>query len=140
VLEGMAARLAAEKGVSPGNLREAQGILDGIDGALAVEPLDLDAYSTLNSRFHALLADMAQSPVLQAEIARISGLPFAAPSAFIEDTRARQLATTLQLAQSQHRALIEAITAHEGARAEALAREHARAARRNAEGVLAGMG
>ena len=78
-----------------------------------------------------------ERPTRFREIARISGLPFAGPSAFIEDTRARQLATTLTLAQSQHRAIIEAITAREGARAEALAREHARAARRNAEELLA---
>lgn len=136
VLEGTAARLAAERGARPAELAEAAEILTEIDAALA-DPLDLDAYSTLNSRFHTLLARMAQSPVLQTEIARISGLPFAAPSAFIEDTRARQLATTLTLAQSQHRAIIEAISAREGARAEALAREHARAARRNAEDLLA---
>jgi GntR family transcriptional regulator, vanillate catabolism transcriptional regulator len=137
VLEGMAARLAAERGAPADKLLEAQLILSGIDLALAAEPLDLDAYSTLNSRFHDLLAGLAQSPVLRAEITRISGLPFAAPSAFIEDTRARQLAATLTLAQSQHRALIEAIAAREGARAEAIAREHVRAARRNAEDILA---
>jgi GntR family transcriptional regulator, vanillate catabolism transcriptional regulator len=136
VLEGTAARLAAERGALASDLAEAHEILSEIDKALR-GALDLDAYSTLNSRFHALLSAMAQSPVLQTEIARISGLPFAAPSAFIEDTRARQLAATLTLAQSQHRALIEAITAREGARAEALAREHARAARRNAEELLA---
>jgi GntR family transcriptional regulator of vanillate catabolism len=136
VLEGTAARLAAERGALPADLAEADEILGKIDIALA-DPLDLDAYSNLNSRFHALLARMAQSPVLQTEITRISGLPFAGPSAFIEDTRARQLATTLTLAQSQHRAIVEAITAREGARAEALAREHARAARHNAEDLLA---
>lgn len=136
VLEGTAARLAAERGALPADLTEASEILTEIDAALA-DPLNLDAYSTLNSRFHALLARMARSPVLLTEIARISGLPFAGPSAFLEDTRARKLSTTLTLAQSQHRAIIEAITAREGARAEALAREHARAARRNAEELLA---
>lgn len=136
VLEGTAARFAAERGATADNLRTAQEILFAIDAVLAAEPLDLEAYSLLNTRFHADLARMAQSPVLLAEIERIAGLPFAAPSAFIEDTRARQLSATLTLAQSQHRALIEAIAGREGARAEALAREHVRAARRNAEEVL----
>src|SRR5690606_37106112 len=40
------------------------------------------------------------------------------------------------LGQDQHRALLEAIGAREGARAEALAREHARLARRNLGVVL----
>jgi GntR family transcriptional regulator of vanillate catabolism len=46
------------------------------------------------------------------------------------------LIKTLGAAQEQHRALIDAIVNREGARAESLAREHARAARRNVESLL----
>ena len=45
-------------------------------------------------------------------------------------------ADSLRRAQRQHRAIIDAIRAREGARAEALAREHARLARSNLEYVM----
>jgi GntR family transcriptional regulator of vanillate catabolism len=44
---------------------------------------------------------------------------------------------TLVVAQAQHHAVLEAIAAHEGARAESLMREHARVAQRNLSETLA---
>jgi GntR family transcriptional regulator of vanillate catabolism len=41
------------------------------------------------------------------------------------------------IGQEQHHAMLEAIEHRQGSRAEALAREHARLARRNLESVLA---
>lgn len=137
ILEGTAARYAAERGVSAEDITTAQGILQGIDKILLVASIDLQAYARLNTAFHMLLADMAQSPTLQRELQRISALPFASPSAFLEDqTHLDTLQRTLTVAQAQHRAVIEAIANREGSRAEALAREHARAAKRNAEDLL----
>lgn len=137
VLEGTAARLAAERGVPENLMAEARQIVRQIDGLFRGEEIDMDAYSWLNIRFHALLAQMSQSAVLQREIDRITALPFASPSAFLDD-HSHQLdsAKTLVAAQEQHRALLEAITNREGSRAESLAREHARAARRNVEFLL----
>jgi GntR family transcriptional regulator of vanillate catabolism len=137
VLEGTAARLAAERGVPEAQMAEARQIVRQIDGLFRGEEIDMEAYSGLNSRFHSLLAQMSQSPVLQREIERITALPFAAPSAFLDD-HSHQLDSvkTLAAAQEQHRALLEAITHREGSRAESLAREHARAARRNVEFLL----
>jgi GntR family transcriptional regulator of vanillate catabolism len=138
VLEGTAARLAAERGAPAALLAEADEILHQIDTQFQDQTVDMEGYSTLNTRFHALLARMAQSDVLLREIARITALPFASPSAFLDDqTQQTTLARTLATAQSQHRALIEAIANREGFRAESLAREHAHAARRNVEFLLA---
>jgi GntR family transcriptional regulator of vanillate catabolism len=47
-----------------------------------------------------------------------------------------QARDVLVVAQEQHRMVIEAITLREGARAEALMREHARIARRNLQEAL----
>jgi GntR family transcriptional regulator of vanillate catabolism len=44
--------------------------------------------------------------------------------------------TILAVAQDQHRCVVDAIEAREGARAEALMREHARLASRNLKTVL----
>lgn len=137
VLEGTAARLAAERGAPDAMLSEAATILRGIDGLFLKEAFDMEAYSGLNTRFHNLLSELSQSAVLVREIARITALPFASPSAFLDDqSRQSDLLKTLAVAQDQHRAIIDAIRNREGFRAESLAREHARAARRNVEFLL----
>lgn len=137
VLEGTAARYAAERGVSAEGLAGAEKVLLEIDRLLQRETVDMDAYSALNTQFHAVLADLSGSITLKREIERITALPFASPSAFLEDhNRLDALARTLGAAQAQHRAIIEAIAGRESGRAEALAREHARAARRNVEFLL----
>lgn len=139
LLEGAAVRMAAERGVPVAQIAQARGVLVAIDAAFAGDSVDIDSYARLNAQFHALLAEMAQSDVIAREIARITALPFAAPSAFLDDpsqqaTSARALAVT----QAQHHAILDAVANREGARAEALMREHARAARRNAENLLSG--
>lgn len=136
VLEGMAARMAAERGAPRERLAEMQAILAELDGVVA-QARSFDAYVRLNERFHELLAELAGSDLLRREIARATGLPFASPSAFLEAQAALPVfREVMTLAQAQHRALAEAIAAREGSRAEALAREHARLARRNLDAVL----
>lgn len=137
VLEGTAARLAAERGAPAPMMTEATQILRQIDALFRQETMDMEGYANLNTQFHSLLAQMAQSSVLIREIDRITALPFASPSAFLDDqSRQTELVKTLAAAQEQHRSIIEAIRNREGFRAESLAREHARAARRNVEFLL----
>jgi GntR family transcriptional regulator, vanillate catabolism transcriptional regulator len=134
-MEGLAARLAAERGVASFVLAEAHACLDEIDRLLARPALDDEAftgYVGLNQRFHALLAEMAGSPVLARELERVLNLPFASPSGFVvvqaNSPRARDM---LVVAQDQHRQALEAIEQREGSRAEAILREHSRLAQRN---------
>jgi GntR family transcriptional regulator of vanillate catabolism len=140
VIEGTAARLAAERGASAADLAQCDRILDGIDAALdAPGGLDFDRYVALNAQFHAMLATLSGSAVMRREVDRVTRLPLASPSAFLQgqdlipDFRA-----SLRRAQHQHRALVAAIRDREGARAEALAREHARLARQNLDHVMKG--
>jgi len=139
-LEGLAARLAAERGVSPVLIAEAREAIARIDALLA-QPELTDAsfteYVECNGRIHDLLAEMAGSSVVQRQLERAKTLPFASPNGFVFASalspRARD---TLVVAQSQHRAVIEAIARREGARAEALMREHARIAQQNLREAL----
>ncbi|MEQ9039062.1 MAG: GntR family transcriptional regulator [Silicimonas sp.] len=137
VIEGTAARLAAERGANPEKLRQAAELLDGIDGALAApEGIDFDSYVAFNARFHAKLAELSGSATVCREVARVNRLPLASPSAFLnEQELIPDFQASLTIAQSQHRAILDAISRGEGARAEGLAREHARLARRNLEYV-----
>lgn len=135
VLEGLAARLAAEKGAAPERLAPLKACLAEIDavlGATRLSEADFERYVELNERFHARLTALADSPMVAQQIARAYALPFASPSGFVMAQAAQpQARHILALAQDQHRCVLEAVERREGARAEAIMREHARLARRN---------
>lgn len=140
-VEGLAARLAAERGAAAEALQAARDCLAEIDGVLARPALDDEAFSryvTMNRRFHELLRDMAGSAVIARELDRVVQLPFASPSGFVvaqaNSARARDM---LVVAQDQHRQVLDAIGQGEGARAESIMREHARIARRNLREAVA---
>jgi len=133
-LEGLAARLAAERCVDPKRLRGAALCLDGIDAALNPQErrVDIPAYIEHNARFHAWIVELSGSSVLARQLERAMALPFASPSALAAmQTTPHQAYHTLMLAQDQHRCVLAAIEQREGTRAEALMREHARISSRN---------
>jgi GntR family transcriptional regulator of vanillate catabolism len=139
-LEGLAARLAAERGVAQSTLAALADCLAEID-ALIARPIDSDdnftSYVALNERFHALLHDAADSPVLARQLRRAVNLPFASPNAFVKvQAELPEAQTVMTVAQDHHRCVVRAIAAREGARAEAIMREHARLALRNLEFAL----
>ena len=139
-LEGLAARLAAERGVAPSLLAQAAQTLARIDALLAAPALterSFSGYVDDNARFHALLASMADSEAVQRQTERAAAQPFASPSAFVmAATAGPQARDQLVVAQAQHHAVLEAIERREGARAEALMREHSRIAHRNLSDAL----
>lgn len=138
VMEGTAARLAAERGADARDLQACDATLARIDAALdRPDGIDFDAYVALNAQFHGQLAALARSPIVTREVERVMRLPLASPSAFLqEQALIRDFQTSLLRAQHQHRAIVAAIRNREGARAEAIAREHARLARENLEHVM----
>lgn len=139
-LEGLAARLAAERGVPASLLAEAQECVAAIDGLLAQRSLNATAFAGYvehNARFHALLPLMAGSEVIRRQVERAAAQPFASPNGFVmARSTGPQARDTLVLAQQQHRAVLFAIEHRQGARAEALMREHARIAHDNLSEAL----
>ena len=132
VLEGTAARLAAEQGASTEILAQAHQAVQRIDAALSTGSIDMSLYSKWNTIYHDCLKQASGSRVLMRELTRVTALPFAAPSAFLDDEGLNaQTQRRLLVANDQHRSILEAIENGEGSRAESLAREHARAAHRN---------
>ena len=86
----------------------------------------------MNARFHALLTDLSGSAPVIRQIDRVSAMPFASPSAFVMAQSALPEAhNILLIGQEHHRIVVDAIENREGARAEAIMREHARLAVRN---------
>ena len=143
-LEGLLARLAAERGAPPVVLAEARAALQVIDGLLRQASLPDDSFSLYvanNERFHVLLAEMAGSEVIARQLERINRLPFASPSAFVlAQSSAAGARDMLVVAQAQHWQVLDAIERREGARAEALMREHSRIAQHNLRAVVAHQG
>jgi GntR family transcriptional regulator of vanillate catabolism len=138
VLEGTAARFAAERGATRREIRSLRTINAQIEPLLALADYEsFEAYMDLNERFHARMLDIARSPLLDRALDGILSLPFGGVNAMVlteaELPESRQI---LVIAHRHHQGLIEAIEARQGARAEALAREHARIALTNLEIVL----
>ncbi|WP_315837992.1 GntR family transcriptional regulator [Bradyrhizobium prioriisuperbiae] len=139
-LEGLAARFAAERGVSARSLAPLKETLAELDELMRLDPIAVETFSsyvTLNARFHALLAELSGSAPVIRQIDRASALPFASPSGFVMAqsalTEARQ---HLIIGQDHHHIVVDAIENREGARAEAVMREHARLAVRNLQLAL----
>lgn len=139
-LEGLLVRTAAERGVSSVVLSDARACLQAIDAVLSKSALNdksFKAYVDLNERFHALLCEMAGSPVIATQLERVVGLPFASASAFVvEQAHSPQARDMLIVAQDQHWQVLDAIERGEGARSEAIMREHSRLAQRNLRQAL----
>jgi GntR family transcriptional regulator, vanillate catabolism transcriptional regulator len=138
VLEGAAARLAAERLQSPeelSELAEATELLEEVVEHLS--PETLVRYVELNDQFHDALVDLAKSETVSRAIANVAALPFASPGALLPSQallpRSREI---LLVAQHGHRVLVDAIRTGQGARAEEVAREHARLALQNLDLVL----
>jgi GntR family transcriptional regulator of vanillate catabolism len=138
MFEGVAARFAAERLESPGELDELREVSRELDGVVHDDaPEALVRYVALNERFHAGLVTLAKSETLAREITRVLALPFAAPTALLAShgqlPESREI---LVIAQFQHRALVAAIELGHGTRAEEIAREHARLSRANLDLVM----
>ena len=138
VLEGLAARLAAERlrtEADAMSLATTTARLDEVVDDLS--PESLARYVELNDSYHRELIALAGSEVVERAIANVVVLPFASPGAFVASQavlpRSREI---LVVAQHQHRALLDAVRARQGARAEEIAREHARLALQNLDLVL----
>ncbi|WP_374669736.1 GntR family transcriptional regulator [Ramlibacter sp.] len=134
-LEGMAARLVAEHGVSrqlEGGLR---ACLAECDAALAANPLTMESYARYaeaNDRFHALILEASGNRALQRAIALNDKLPFAPASGMLPMQSTLEADRDwMHYAHRQHHMLFDALKRGEGARAQALAVEHTEVAQMN---------
>ena len=137
VLEGTAARFAAERLGSPTELADLVAVTEQLDAVVGEPTPVLERFVELNDAYHRALVVLAKSDAVARAIANAVALPFASPSALLASqatlTREREV---LVVAQHQHRMLLEAVGAGHGSRAEDIAREHARLAKLNLELVL----
>ena len=138
VLEGAAARLAAERYTRDRELDALRRLRDEMDMISRPSIETFARYLDLNEAFHSAIVDLAKSPMLRWTMQRVVSLPFASPSALVFAGSYGEHADAMRtVAHEHHHALVEAIEHRQGSRAESLAREHAHMARRNLEVAMA---
>lgn len=143
VLEGTAARFAAERAPDARSLErlgrcvaDLDEFVHGSDGQDLRETFA--TYVELNERFHRTLVELAGSAMLARSIEHAVAVPFASPDAFVRAQAELPTASrVLVVGQEQHRSILHAIESGQGARAESVAREHARLALSNLEAAIA---
>jgi GntR family transcriptional regulator of vanillate catabolism len=141
ILEGTAARLVAEAG--PG--LELLSVLEAclVTGAEIVDSerygVDEDIrWAEMNSRFHRAIVEACDNRPLQGALALNDKLPFASAQALLGgESRSLSVAKrhreVMRLAQQDHQQVVTALRQRQGARVDALMREHARRALINVE-------
>ena len=141
ILEGSAARLVAEAGPGSELLRILEGCL--VVGAEIVGKngygVDDDVrWGEMNSRFHRAIVQACGNRALQGALALNDKLPFASARAVLggegrtEDIAERHR-EVMRLSQSDHQQIVIALRKRQGARVDAMMREHARRALFNVE-------
>jgi GntR family transcriptional regulator of vanillate catabolism len=136
-LEGLAARLVAEAGMSPGLGAELKECLDQGDaifkkGYMTEE--DAQIYAEMNLRFHNAIIEACDNQAVVRALSLNDHLPFSSASAIaFNDIHKEQEYRRFFLAHSQHHVIFAALENRQSARAEAAMQEHANSGQHYAE-------
>ncbi len=129
VLEGLAARQAAERGLSQtqrDDLTECLKIGDAIFAKGYVTEDDLNTYHELNQKFHALILEASGNPAIAMSLQKNEHTPFATVNSITFNfDKMEQEYRRFYFAHMQHHTVLHAIESQQAARAEAIMREHA---------------
>jgi GntR family transcriptional regulator of vanillate catabolism len=131
VLEGLAARQAAEKGLDQASIEGLkQCLLEGDELFIKgyINQQDIEVYNVLNKRFHDLILQASGNPAIQSALQLNEHLPFASVSALaFNPAQLDREFRRFNYAHMQHHAVFEALLKRQGTRSEAIMREHANA-------------
>jgi len=131
VLEGLAARQAAEAGITDTMKNDLLLCISAGDKIFEkgyLKEQDIEKYQKMNIQFHQLIISASNNSAINAALALSEHLPFASVNAlaFNPDDMKKEY-KRLYYAQLQHHAIFEALIHGQGARAEGLMKEHAQA-------------
>jgi GntR family transcriptional regulator, vanillate catabolism transcriptional regulator len=131
VLEGLAARQAAETGLNQVTREELYACLEAGDALFvngAVVEDDIETYHNMNMRFHDLIIAASGNSAIKAALALSEHMPFASVNALaFNPQQLEREFRRLQYAHMQHHAVYHALINGQSARAESLMKEHAHA-------------
>lgn len=134
VLEGLAARLVAERGLS----RQARAALlnclaegDELFAKKSITEEEVGVYHDLNMRFHNAIIEASGNAAIADALNRNNSVPFASFNSIAVDRNMLDREFfRLYFAHIQHHVIFDAIADGQGARAESVMREHANVAMR----------
>lgn len=141
ILEGTAARLVAEAGPGPELMQTLDECLATGEALVGNRRYGVDddiRWAEMNGRFHRAIVQACGNRALQAALALNDKLPFASAQAVLGGEGrttdvARRHREVMRLAQADHQQIAAALRKRQGARVDALMREHARRALINVE-------
>lgn len=141
ILEGTAARLVAEAGPGAELLGTLEACLVAGEEIVGSERYGVDEdirWAEMNGRFHRAIVEACANRPLQGALALNDKLPFASAQAVLGgESRSLSVAKrhreVMRLAQQDHQQVVSALRRRQGARVDALMREHARRALINVE-------
>jgi GntR family transcriptional regulator, vanillate catabolism transcriptional regulator len=132
-LEGLAAEIIAQRGLSRSVLRELNECLrrgDDLIDAGEFRPDYFETYVDMNARFHAVILEEAGNEALKRALEINDAYPFSAARMAVFDLKdLTNNYRRLIVSHMQHHAIVHALDAGEGARASSLMREHSNLAK-----------
>ena len=133
VLEGLAARMVAEHGVTRRLRHVLDDCVERVEAMLSKDQItsdDLVTFARINGRFHGGIVEEAGNAALANALSMNDKLPFAAAASVAWEMKSEaDRRRTILTAQIEHGLIRDALIAGEGARAEALMKEHANVAK-----------
>jgi GntR family transcriptional regulator of vanillate catabolism len=129
-LEGLSARMIVEQGAPRGlcrSLHECLDLGDQIFSSRTSAGEEMARYSEMNILFHSIIVEGSGSKLISETFQRISRIPFVGVGSIVSalDKKAQiRFHDNLLFAHRQHHSMVQAIENGEGARVEALLKEH----------------
>jgi GntR family transcriptional regulator, vanillate catabolism transcriptional regulator len=127
-LEGLACRLAVEKGISPEVWSELEDCLREGDELIQMPDFDEHAqrrWSDMNERFHRALITAADNSALELAFDAVTRIPIASPGALMFSAEnLRRSFSAMRLAHAEHKVVVDAMRLNQASRAEYMIREH----------------
>lgn len=123
VLEGLACRSAAQRGLSEAQIQQLRQSLDEGDRILAkgvLLPEDHEPYQKINVDLHNTLLEASANPWLGRFVDQAHHIPYASDRIVLWDVDH----TVILRSHGDHRRIVEAVIERDSARAEQLMREH----------------
>jgi GntR family transcriptional regulator of vanillate catabolism len=138
-LEGMAARVVAERGLTADEETQLQQCID--EGERLVHGrggrVDPERWAGMNARFHRVLVEGSANNALIRAVAQNDQVPLAAASAIAFSAALRgDVLARMRRAHDDHVGIFEALHRRESGRAESLLREHAYRSRDNKRALI----
>ena len=129
VLEGLAARQAAEKGMDDAVFETLYNSLNELDEIFEQSIFGINEvtlYHKINVQFHEAILEASDNPAIKLALSKVESLPFASVQSLVFDTQQlKRERKRLYFAHLQHHAILLAIKNKQSSRAEALMKEHA---------------